>query len=201
MESVLRNSDKYPIVCLHILGYMQENWPAHLTYHSLSHTLDVANVCDNYIDFYGIGVEDANLVRIAAISHDIGYLIAPVDHEELGIELVRPFLENLLDKPQLENVNNMIRATKVPQRPTNIFEEILADADLDYLGREDYDLQSEKLYLEFLRDDILNHEKEWLEAQIRFLENHTYHTSFAKENRAGQKHKKLVELKQKLAES
>ena len=29
-------------------------------------------------------------------------------------------------------------ATKIPQKPQNHYEEVLSDADLDYLGRDDF---------------------------------------------------------------
>ncbi|MGB3151337.1 MAG: HD domain-containing protein [Maribacter sp.] len=177
---------------------MKKRWPSHLTYHSISHTIDVANVSNNYISHYDIDKDNADLIRIAAICHDIGYLTSPVNHEELGIKKVKPFLEKVLTKKQIKTVNGMIRATKVPQKPNTFYEEVLADADLDYLGRTDYDTLSRKLYQEFLYYDVLKNEKEWLTMQVSFLENHSYHTAFAKENRSPVKMVKLKALKSKI---
>ncbi len=196
MADILQHQGMYPKVSLQILDQMQKKWPSHLTYHTLSHTYDVANVCCGYIDRYDIDDTNANLLRIAAICHDIGYLVGSQGHEEVSIEMVRPFLEPVLEKEHLEQVNNMIRATKVPQQPKTFFEEILADSDMDYLGRKDYDEKSGLLYLEFLRDGLIKDGKDWLELQIRFLENHTYFTPYAKEYRAPQKNKKILELRQ-----
>ena len=194
---VLHNKDAYPKVCFELLSYMEEKWPEHLSYHTISHIIDVANVCEHYIGFYDIDEDSANLIRMAAIGHDIGYLSTPVDHEEIGIVEIRPFLEPLLTEAKIELISGMIRATKVPQKPTNFFEEILADADLDYLGRDDYDVLSAGLYKEFLYFNVVSNEIDWLNIQIKFLENHSYHTTFAKEHRSEIKNKKLQELKQK----
>ncbi|MBT8185503.1 MAG: HD domain-containing protein [Eudoraea sp.] len=194
---VLHNKGAYPKVCFELLSYMESKWPEHLTYHTISHIIDVANVCDHYIRFYDIDEESANLIRIAAIGHDMGYLKTPVDHEEVGIIEIRPFLQPILSETEIELVSGMIRATKVPQNPTNFYEEILADADLDYLGRKDYDILSAGLYKEFLYYEVVSNDMDWLNVQINFLENHRYHTAFAKENRCELKLKKLKELKQK----
>lgn len=192
---VLQNKSAYPQICLYLLSYMKEKWPVHLTYHTLSHIIDVANVCNDSIEHYSIHKEEAKLLRIAAIGHDIGYLISPENHEEQGILTIRPFLENDLTILEIETINNLIRATKVPQRPVNFLQEVLADADLDYLGRDDYDSLSSLLYQEFLHYEKIKNETEWLNLQINFLENHSYHTSFAKKNRSKNKMEKLKELK------
>lgn len=194
---VLHNKGAYPKVCFELLSYMEKKWPEHLSYHTISHIIDVANVCDHYIGFYDIDEKIANLIRIAAIGHDIGYLKSPIDHEEAGIIEIRPFLEPLLSETELDLVSGMIRATKVPQNPTNFYEEILADADLDYLGRNDYDDLSAGLYQEFLYYNVISNDMDWLNIQIKFLEHHSFHTSFAKEHRSELKLQKLKELKQK----
>lgn len=194
MAPSLKNKERYPAICFNILSFMEEKWPEHLSYHTLAHTIDVANVCDKYIAHYDIDKDNADLIRIAAISHDIGYLISPVDHEELGIKEVAPFINKVLTDREIETVYDMIRATKVPQQPTTFYEEILADADLDYLGREDYDVLSEKLKQEFLHYKVIENEADWLKLQIEFLQSHTYHTALAKETRRPQKMVKLKAL-------
>ena len=194
---VLHNKSAYPEVCFKLLSYMEDKWHESYSYHTVSHVIDVANVCENYIAHYKIDPGNAELVRIAAISHDIGYLSSPDDHEEAGIIEIGPILEPLLNSKQLAIVYGMIRATKVPQKPNNLYEEILADADLDYLGRSDYDQLSRLLFTEFRHFDMISGEAEWLDIQIEFLENHRYHTSYAKAMRSGQKNIKLTELKHK----
>jgi predicted metal-dependent HD superfamily phosphohydrolase len=194
---VLLNKNAYPKFCLQLLSDIREKWPPHLTYHTLDHIVDVANVCDDYIRHYRIDKEDAKLIRIAAIGHDLGYMTSPENHEEQSIIALSRFLEKKLNEQQIEKVNGLIRATKVPQKPIDLHQEILADADLDYLGRDDYALLSEKLYQEFLHYGVLKNRADWLEVQIDFLENHSYHTSYANENRTETKLKNLQELKQK----
>lgn len=193
----LHNEKEYPKLCLQLLSTLEKNLPRHLTYHTLEHTIDVANVCNTYINYYKLEEEKAKLLRIAAIGHDFGYIISPIEHEERSIKNLSDILPSILTPEEIELVNGMIRATKVPQRPTNFLEEIIADADLDYLGRTDYDLVSQRLYKEFQYFDVVNNQEAWLDLQIKFLENHKFHTSFACEFRKPLKLQKIKELKEK----
>lgn len=191
----LNNKSKYPPICFQILDELTRNLAPYLSYHSYNHIIDVANVCDMYINLYNIDDYIAKLIRIAAICHDFGYTESPVDHEERSIVLIEPYLKPILKSEEISIINGMIRATKIPQQPTNFYEKIIADADLDYLGRSDYNELSENLHQELLHFGVLKTEREWLDLQIKFLENHEYHTLYAKWNRRKLKLKKLKELK------
>lgn len=192
----LNNKAAYPKICIEILEELNENLPAHLTYHSIAHTIDVANVCDQYIAHYKIDKSVGKLIRIAAVTHDYGYLFTPENHEERSISEILPRLEKGYSQKEIDLIAGMIRATKIPQNPQNFYEEIMADADLDYLGREDYNQWSELLYKEFEHFGVVNNQAEWLEVQIRFLENHKFHTDLAKEKRCERKKERIKELKQ-----
>ncbi len=193
----LDNKKTYPEICFQILDELKDKLAPSLSYHSYGHIIDVANVCDKYIRTYRIGEQMAKLIRIAAVSHDFGYTVSSIDHEERSITLIEPMLRPILTKEEIALVNGMIRATKVPQQPKTFYDKILADADLDYLGRNDYNQLSENLHKELLHFGVLKTEREWLDLQINFLENHEYHTLYAKWNRRNLKLSKLKELKTK----
>ena len=194
----LQNSSAYPEICHKILKDLKEKLADHLTYHRYEHTVDVANVCNHYIDYYMIADHIAELIRIAAVAHDYGYIFSPKDHEERSIVEVRPLLKDY-NETQIGLIEGMIRATKVPQRPKNLYEEIIADADLDYLGRDDYDQLSGGLYKEFLHFGVVKNDIDWLEIQIKFLENHKFHTDWAKMHRADSKQRVLQRLRDELS--
>jgi hypothetical protein len=91
----------------------------------------------------------------------------------------------------------MIRATKIPQQPQNKLEEIIADADLDYLGRDDFFMIGGQLFNELKARNVVNQESDWDQIQIRFLENHHYFTTTARNLREEQKEKHLKLIKSK----
>ncbi|UCD62128.1 MAG: HD domain-containing protein [Flavobacteriaceae bacterium] len=192
---MLRNKNSYPKICFEIIEQLKEKLPKYLSYHSIDHIIDVANVCNDYIEYYDIPEEKAKLLRIAAICHDYGFIESPLDHEEQSIASIHDFLAPILTDKEVEIISGMIRATKVPQEPKTFYEEILADADLDYLGRKDYDEISTNLFKEYLHLGVVSDNIQWLDLQIRFLENHKFHTDFAKNNREKLKSKKIKELK------
>ncbi|MBC2839545.1 HD domain-containing protein [Robiginitalea sp. SC105] len=193
----LVNRSLYPDICHRILDELDKKLPGYLTYHCLDHTIDVANVCEHYIEYYMISKRIARLIRIAAVSHDYGYIYSPKEHEERSIKEIVPQLKDSCSEREIFLISGMIRATKVPQEPKNIYEEIMADADLDYLGRSDYDTLSTGLYKEFMHFGVVKNECDWLDVQIRFLDNHRYHTDWAIRNRKASKLQVLEMLKNK----
>jgi uncharacterized membrane-anchored protein YitT (DUF2179 family) len=96
---------------------------------------------------------------------------------------------------QVEKICEIIMATKIPQTPNNHLAEILCDADLYYLGTDDYSTLAEKLYPEFLKEGIAKDKMEWQRQQISFLESHAYFTAAAREKLSGKQKKNLIVLK------
>ncbi len=88
----------------------------------------------------------------------------------------------------------MIMATQIPQTPKNRLEEILCDADLDYLGSDEYGIISAQLFKELNHQTPLS-DWDWLNIQIRFLESHHYFTTTAINSRKQKKEKILNALK------
>ncbi len=92
----------------------------------------------------------------------------------------------------------MIMATRLPQSPKNYLEEILADADLDDLGRDDFFIIGDKLFLEntIYGDDIDPHE--WRLKQLEFMQKHHYFTKSAINLRQAKKDANLERIKAQL---
>jgi len=87
----------------------------------------------------------------------------------------------------------MILSTKIPQSPKNLFEKILCDADLDYLGRDDYFIISSKLLKELeLKNNLTPNE--WIYLQSNFIKSHKYFTITSRKLREKKKQKNLSEI-------
>ncbi|HNS39768.1 MAG TPA: phosphohydrolase, partial [Promineifilum sp.] len=86
---------------------------------------------------------------------------------------------------QIETVCGIIAATRLPQRPENLLQELMCDADLDLLGRDDFMKLNYELLMEVRRvTGRLISDTDWLRAQVQFLCNHRYFTAAARASRA-----------------
>ena len=171
------------------LGDLDKN----LTYHNINHTKDVFRQCIRIAEAEGItDLRQIFQLKYAALFHDIGFLHIYAGHEIKSCEM---FLEDTrhLNIPQEDNnvITAIIMATRLPQEPHTLLERIICDADLDYLGRDDFFDVADNLQKEFLHFKIVKDEVEWDNRQIEFLEHHKYHTASNAAFRDLLKHKHL----------
>lgn len=177
------------------LAILQENLPATLTYHTVFHTIDVLEQAEKIAAREGItDVQQLLLLKTAALFHDAGFLETYKDHEMQGCAIARKTLVNYCSETEMDQICSMIMATKIPQSPASHLAEILCDADLDYLGRDDFYPIADTLRQEFLQYGIVKDDREWEEKQIGFLLHHSYFTGSSKLLRENVKHAYLVQL-------
>jgi TolB-like protein/predicted metal-dependent HD superfamily phosphohydrolase len=178
-----------------ILAKQQEELPEHLHYHNVDHIKDVVASAMKIANEEKIADEERNLLRIAALYHDAGFITSAKDHEAHGCTLARETLPQFgLNESQIEIICGMIMATKIPQTPQTLLERIICDADLDYLGRDDFYSIGSHLFEEMKTQSFVESEREWNLIQKTFLESHRYHTPYAKKNREKEKQKHLQEI-------
>ncbi len=171
-----------------VLSDLEANLPKTLTYHALEHTLDVLNVCNQYIKREKLPEEERYLLRVGAIVHDMGFLKGPANHEEVGAGMAEIMMKDLgVNQEIIEKVKGLVMATKIPQNPQNHLQRIICDADLDYLGRQDYPEISQRLFEELKNMNVISTDQQWKDLQINFLKAHHFHTPFAIKNREPQK--------------
>ena len=178
------------------LYVLRSQLPDEVFYHGVQHTLDVLAVCNKYIKRERISPYEAKLLRLAVLLHDIGFTVSNVDHENQSMKIAEALMsKHGFPKKDIDAVKGLILATRLPQNPQNHLEKILCDADLDYLGRDDYYAKSRSLLKELNAQSNRIPRKEWNEAQIAFLTEHEYHTDFARKYRQPKKEKRIQELK------
>lgn len=180
----------------YILDRLERQLSNQLTYHSLSHTLDVFHTTDELCDLENIAPYERLLLKTAALYHDSGFLINNINHEELGCEIVRENLPNYrYSDKEIEIISSMIMATKIPQSPKNHLEQILCDADLDYLGRKDFYGIGNTLFQELRAYKVLQDKVAWNKLQVKFLEAHNFFTQSNRYRREQQKQEYLKQLR------
>ena len=146
----------------YILGRLKKELTKNLTYHSLEHIKDVYAAAEQLASLEKISEDEKQLLLTAVLFHDSGFLYSQKDHEKLSCELARLHLPEFDYGPeQIEQICGMIMATQIPQNPKNKLEEIICDADLDYLGREDFFKIGDKLFGELVMYGIIDDEHEW----------------------------------------
>lgn len=184
----------------HVIDKLEKGLSPALTYHNAAHTLDVLKQAVDIAKYEGIDNEnDLGLLKISALYHDVGFLKIYKGHEEISCEVAgKELFEFGFSKEQIEKICGMIRATKIPQQPQSFLEEIICDADLDYLGRNDFFKIGAGLYKEFIDQKIVSDESSWNALQVGFLESHHYFTATSRQRRQKQKEIHLEAIKEKL---
>lgn len=182
-------STKFALIQFHdlqeiILDKMEKELPPDLHYHSVKHTVDVVTEVELIGWAEGISDDDLLLLKTAALFHDIGHIRSYTEHEYHSTELAREILPSFNYSPeQIEKVCEIIMSTKLPPAPQNILQEIICDADLDYLGRSDFIPVSATLFEELKNRNLIGSLDEWNKKQIEFISNHQYFTATARKLR------------------
>ncbi len=180
----------------HVLSMLENELSSSLTYHNISHTLDVEEQILIIAAAEGITQqEDLENLQIAALYHDTGFLQKHRQHELASCDLARKHLPEFgLTNERIDNICDIILATRFPHHPHNLLEMIMCDADLDYLGREGFAETSEKLRNELIAYQIINEETDWNQFQINFFNKHKFFTQTSKEKRGSEKMARYNEL-------
>lgn len=180
-----------------ILEKLKAELPSNLTYHCLNHSLDVLQASMKIAKAEQLDKEEKKLLRLAALFHDSGFINVYHHHEEQSCELAKKYLPQFgVHEQDLKRICGMIMSTQLPQQAHSLPEKIIADADLDYLGRKDFYPIAKTLFQEWKNYGLVKDENDWNLKQIKFLESHHYCTATSQKLRAARKAKHLEEIKQ-----
>jgi len=169
-------------------------------YHNFIHTAEVVKVTEEISNALGVSNEEKEILLIAAWFHDIGYTESCDCHEDIGIGLATKFLkENDYPQENINKVTSLINATRMPRNPQNLLEEIICDADLHHIGASEFKDKSELFRAELENQKGAKiQEKEWLEHNLKFFNDHKFYTSYAKNKLETQKNINYIKLEKKL---
>lgn len=182
------------------LARLQNGLSPRLLYHSFRHTQDdVLVAARNFALFSQLDEADTRLLEVAAVFHDTGFLFSAEGHEQKGADFARELLPGFgFSDHQMERICNMIMATRLPQTPHNLCEELLADADLDVLGRDDFIERNMLLREEIALQGKHFTDQQWFSSQLKFVESHSYFSEAARTLRGPGKLKNIALLRQSL---
>jgi uncharacterized protein len=181
---------------IYILRRIEAELPPNVHYHDLKHTIDVYRIACALAAKEKVYGENLILLKTAVLLHDIGFVKHHKNHEETSCEISKDILPHFnYSNEQIERICAMIMATKIPQSPKNHLEKIICDADLDYLGRDDFPIIAQRLYKELESFNLIDDEINWNRLQLSFLTNHRYFTETAKNMRTKKKREHLNVIK------
>ena len=186
----------YQAIEVFITNKLKRDLSPKLYYHGVHHTFDVLRAAELIAADEKISNNELFLLKIAVLYHDTGYMVTYKEHEEESCNLARTDLPGFgLNQEEIEIICGMIMATKIPSNPQTRLERIIADADLEYLGTDNFERISNSLFEEAKIYRNVRSQHEWNEIQIGFLSQHNYYTNFCRKNREQEKEKHLNEIK------
>ena len=182
-------------------NYISEHLDKNFGFHNLSHTLTVVKAVETICSESGRDKHEKRILLVAAWFHDLGYTQRIDEHEDIGASLAENFLkEKGVDESDIELVKSHIIATHFPQYPLTSGEKILCDADMIHLADKNYIEKADVLRKEWAATRNKEYtDEEWLNINIAFLSDHTYHTPYCRNNFDSGKQKnikKLMDLRQ-----
>jgi uncharacterized protein len=185
------------------LNRLRDELSPTLYYHSLAHTRDdVLPAVEQFARLSAIQGMPLQLLRIAAWYHDIGFILQRANHEAMSAQIAREFLPTCgFHSQDVRQIEGMITATTLPQSPQTFLEELLADADLDVLGRDDFPTRNQALRAELQSAGVSFSDMQWYSQQYTFLQNHRYWTSAARQARDAGKQRNLAYMARLLADA
>lgn len=178
-----------------VINLLKSRIPDTYYYHNYEHTLYVIDKAVEIGKHEGCTDDELRLLSAAALWHDTGYINTYKDHEEESCQLAQKHLPGYgFNTDEVKNICGMILATKIPHTPSNKLEQILADADMEYLGTDQAAVQANNLYRELKKLNPLLTKKEWDQIEIKFLQEHRFFTNWCKQNSVPAKQKYLNSL-------
>lgn len=180
-----------------ILNKLKALLPEDLVYHDVQHTLNVEKAAIRYAKLEGISEYEIYLLRTAVLYHDTGFILKYNDNEDYAVKLAKNNLPIFgYSHEEIKIISDIILATKSHVIPKNLLEEVMCDADHDYLGRADYKMIASHLRTELnIFSGIELSEQSWIEFQLNYLKNsHQYYTETAKNIRNIGKNARIGEL-------
>jgi predicted metal-dependent HD superfamily phosphohydrolase len=190
-------------IAQHVTSIYRDHADSSFAYHNLDHTKGVVKATEQIAAHYRLSEDDLLAVYAAAWFHDVGYILSGAnDHEASGAKAAAEFLsEKNINDEIIGKTKGCIMATKMPQSPKNLLEEITCDADLFHLGSEKYKDISKLMRKEKeISKSVVLSGAEWRTENIKFLESHHYFTTYAQALLKQGKENNIKELKEKQEE-
>ncbi len=154
----------------YVFNLFKDKLPGDYVYHNYNHTAETAKACKKLSKSYNLTSRDYEVLMLAAIFHDTGYITTYDNHEEESVKFMKEYLKGNYADDDIKEIESLILSTKYRTVPDGSLQEILHDADYINLGSKNFDHRADLLRIEWER--ILQktyNEEEWAQIQLQFL--------------------------------
>ena len=177
---LLRLGDLEEKVFEDILSTLPEN----LHFHGLPYARKVYNQSFLLCRSEEIEQEDRLLVRTAALMLYTGYTQDYHNFQNRSAVISREILPDFkYSDRQIDQICNLILATKRPYNPNNRLEKILIDAKMEFIGRSDYSDRIKLLFRELKENGSKINGQQFKKQQLELLFDFEFYTVAAQRMR------------------
>ncbi|MFH0756458.1 MAG: adenylate/guanylate cyclase domain-containing protein [Bacteroidota bacterium] len=153
------------------------NLPSNLYFHKIEFAKKIYNQSFLLSRAEEIEQDERLLVRTAALLLYTGLTQAYFNYENRSSVIAREILpEFKYSETQIDQICNLIMATKQPFHPNNQLEKILIDAKMEYLGRPDYHSQIKLMFMEMKEAGSNINGQQFKKQQLELLYGFDYFT-------------------------
>ena len=183
-----------------ILVTLQNELHSSLKYHNVGHTIDVLDQAMLLADLAELPERETDLLVIAAIYHDAGFLHQKALNEPIGAELAAEAMSATggYSKNEIKTVKHMILDTTLlmddcAQVSNTDLSPYLLDADLSNLGRECFWEQTEAVAMEAGIAFT-----DFLPISLGLMQRHSWQSDVGHKLYEQQKQRNVIDLRSRL---
>lgn len=201
---MIRSNHNIPFLAgRYIARLFASRLPGNLVFHNFHHTVNVVRGVKDIGRHLQLDAAQKEILLLAAWFHDSGHVVKYMGHEEESQQLAKVWLlkENF-PKDKTAQVLACIAATCMPQRPKDLLQQVICDADLYHLSMGEYCHLQFQLREEWKR--VLQKEYSditWMEENLSFINEHQYFTEYGQSVLEKRKQKNLKLCEQLLRDS
>jgi adenylate cyclase len=171
--------------------------PSSLHFHRIEYARKVYNQSFLLCRSEEIEQDERLLVRTAALMLYTGLTQAYHNYENRSAVIAREILPNFhYSEVQIDQVCNLILATKQPFQPNNQLEKILIDAKMEYIGHPDFPEQLQRIYREIKETGSSMNGQQFKKLQLEFLYTFDFFTLAAQRLREVSREDQIEKLEQ-----
>lgn len=163
-----------------IKNKMETELSSNMVYHNLKHTIHVYTQVELLGRAEKVSDEELLFLQTAGIMHDTGFLVRYEEHENASCDFAKEILPLFkYSETEIKQVCKLILATHPDHKPENKLEQIICDANSDYIGRFDFNTIALKIFHELKENNQVKSFEEWKKQMHIILSQHEFYTSTA----------------------